>query len=152
LDELLEAAPPKVLGWMRRKAELADGPGVGQSLCDAGELETCLRRELGDGVEWSQMIAGLLRDLTGDTVRQIAARVGISVPTAARWTRSHHARLAVDNAYAEHATTLAHEALRELHLGERCTAPEQFVSRLRRATRAGGVRQIALAPYNRASR
>ena len=29
-----------------------------------------------------------------------------------------------------------------------CTAPEQFVSRVRRASRAGGVRQIALAPYN----
>jgi hypothetical protein len=116
LDELLDAAPPKVLAWMRRKAELADGTGVGESLCDAGELERYLRREVGDSGEWSPMIAGLLRDLTGDTVRQIAARVGTSVPTAGRWTKAHRARCAVDGAYADRASNLAREALRELHL------------------------------------
>ncbi len=115
LDELLAAAPPTVLAWMRRKALLADGTEVGLALCDAGELEHLLHVRIEREADRDTLLAGLLRELAAEGVRQIAARLRTSISTAARWTLSHRAKLATDDAYADRATTLAQAALRELH-------------------------------------
>jgi REP element-mobilizing transposase RayT/DNA-binding transcriptional regulator YdaS (Cro superfamily) len=153
LDELLDAAPPKVLAWMRRKAELADGTGVGESLCDAGDLHTFLGRQLLDGGDKGLMTAGLLRDLTADTLQQIATHLGTSPTSVGRWAASHRARLTTDAEYAERASTLACDALRELHRGAvvRCQSNlHRAAQRNGQPERNGGAVQIALAPYNRA--
>jgi REP element-mobilizing transposase RayT len=119
-DDLVGAAPPRVLDWMRRKARLADGttpglPYVGSArvlriVRDARERRGDLRvRPWGsrrqDG--WPILGVGLLRDLTGRTHAELGRRTECSPKVAAHRVQLHARLLEADPGYARVASELA---------------------------------------------
>lgn len=129
LDELLNAAPGRVLEWMRRNARLADGTMIGVPVCD--EETVCLvveqaRARCGEwsarpgrrAVDaWPTLKVGLLRELCGSTLQQAGART--QRPATGAWILDErHRRLVLeDEAYAARAAELAREALIRCHPG-----------------------------------
>ncbi len=123
-DDLLGAAPGRVLSWMRLKARLADGTKPGLPYAAATRVlhvveEARARRGTltcrpageyrGDG--WPVMRVGLLRDLAGLTYAEISRTAECS-PSMASCRVEQHARLLVtDEAYAALASTLAASCL-----------------------------------------
>ena len=119
--------PP--LAWMQRKAALADGTRVGLPLLPAdvldaaimefsGELKAidqCRRPRRGGAPELLLVArAGLLSDIAGLTIREVASRLGRCEATVYRWGRSHR-ELVVGNAeYAAVAAASVHSGLQEL--------------------------------------
>jgi hypothetical protein len=123
-DDLLHAAPARVLEWMRRKARLADGTKPGLPYAGArrvlqvvgeaqarGDLPNC--RPAGENRRdaWPVMRVGLLRDLAGMTHAEISRTVGCTPSMAARRVEQHARLLAADEAYAQLASTLAARCL-----------------------------------------
>jgi REP element-mobilizing transposase RayT len=112
LGDLLGAAEGQALEWMKRKAALADGTGVGSPVCIPeiviGEierrranapnrrLEFCRKRILA----WPQLQVALLRELTGMTWSVIGARSGMSASSCWRLYHRHRQCLADDADYA----------------------------------------------------
>jgi REP element-mobilizing transposase RayT len=131
LDELLAAAPDRVLAWMRRKAELADGTSIGALLCDAEVVAAVVReREIRDGEwplelergstsMWRVLRFGLTRALCAMTIAEIAAANGLSENGAWKTLRRHEQLLEADRVYADAASELAAAALRRCHAAER---------------------------------
>jgi REP element-mobilizing transposase RayT len=125
LDDLVHATPAGVLSWMRWKARLADGTDPGLPVVEAGCVEDALRTARDGGLELllqggrvdrlPRMQAGLLRDLCGATLAEIALRIDRSVSTAGELCRRHHESMAFDEAYARHAARLAQAALAIQH-------------------------------------
>jgi REP element-mobilizing transposase RayT len=127
LDDLLSAAPPAVLDWMRRKARLADGTGIGVAACDPavvsavveGERATLgpwsVRASQKPSDAWQLVLAGLLRGLCGAATTEIACRLGITERAVHKTLARHRACLDSDPRYAEAITTLAQRALRLAH-------------------------------------
>lgn len=122
LDDLIAAAPPKVLSWMRRKASLADGTGIGvplvpwqaiaeglKSVAAGLRALPCLDRRLCplDSIAF----AGLLRDLGGLSYPRIAAITRCSETAAKHRVRRHRALIAGDPVYGDIVAGLAHRAL-----------------------------------------
>jgi len=100
LDDLIAAAPPAVLAWMRRKARLADrtapgfpvvdGPSVRRVVAEARDRDGPWRGATPGGQQrdvWPAVEAVLLRELAGFTQRQIAASLGVVESMAARRVR-----------------------------------------------------------------
>lgn len=128
-DSLIDAAPPRVLAWMIKKARLADGtkPGLpyvpaafvrrvvdeeqverGMWSCRAGKVK---RRDA-----WPIVRVGLLRDLSGMTYAEICRAEGCSANMAARRVQQHAGLLEVDSDYRERAA----------RLGSRCLAGDRW--------------------------
>jgi REP element-mobilizing transposase RayT len=127
LDELLAAAPHRVLAWMRRKAELADGTTVGSSLCDSHSVAAVigdLQARVGEWhVEharsntsaWDLLRIGLRRQLCVATLGQIAAEMLLNTCAVQRLARRHTEFLRIDARYAATAAELSVAALRRCH-------------------------------------
>ncbi len=123
LDDLIGMAPERVLAWMRRKAELADGTEVGLPVCDAevvGELVAAARVRHGEwrldgrgrrSDVWSLIEVALLRELCGTTLAETGERMGITLNGAALRHARHKRELLVNEEYARGASELAAEAL-----------------------------------------
>lgn len=125
LDDLITAAPPEVLAWMRRKATLADGTAVGVPLVPWQAIKACLKgvagelssRPDGDGRACclSDVAgAGLLRDVASLSYSRIG-RIASCSETAAKYrVRRHHALLAADPSYARIVADVACRALKTI--------------------------------------
>lgn len=110
-DELLRAAPDHVLKWLRSRAELADGGPVGLTLAAPAQVRRAVRKVSSADPEWTcrngrkrvsgwpVVEAGLLRELCGLTLREIAELTEIS--RSGVWVRcaSHSAWLASRGEY-----------------------------------------------------
>lgn len=125
LDDLIVAAPPKVLEWMQRKARLADGSdaSVGRPLVPWEDLMTAFRDREGRFVPFNGpngagggavALAGLLRDVAGLTLRQIGEMVG-RTPAGVQHRVARHRVLLREPAYGALAAEIAAAALRGLH-------------------------------------
>ncbi len=121
LDDLISSAPPKVLAWMRRKAELADGTGIGAPIVPwqaikeamksaAGELRTLPSPDGRLCPLDSVARAGLLRDVGCMSYPRIAAIVGCSESAAKHRVRRHRALVANDPEYGRIVAGAAHHA------------------------------------------
>ncbi len=119
LDDLIDAAPPRILAWMRRKAKLADGGsvGVGLPLVPREDLEAAFRCHaerllaLDDaGKVQEHAFAGLLRDVAGLTHGRIAQMTGKSQPTVA-YRISRHRELLARREYGEIIAAITRGAL-----------------------------------------
>jgi hypothetical protein len=124
-DDLVAAAPPAVLAWMRERALVADRTRVGTALVppvviaaeikkhvhERGELQ--VRTSASRAIPSSELLrAGLLRDVSGASFQEIARRLGTGRTAAAERVRHHRRLLIADRAYAEQAASVLHAALR----------------------------------------
>jgi len=121
LDDLVHSTPAGVLSWMRWKARLADGtePGlpvldptcIDGSIAAARDRGTDILLRRGRADRLAQMHAGLLRDLAGASLSEIAIRTRRSTSSAAELCKRHADDIFRDEAYAEHASRLMHSTL-----------------------------------------
>ncbi len=122
LDDLITAAPPKVLSWMRRKAKLADGTDVGVPLVPWQGIEASLApvaadlrvlaREDGRLCPLDSVArAGLLREIGCLSYARIAGIVGCSETAVKHRVRRHRDLLAGDAEYGHIVAEVAHRAL-----------------------------------------
>jgi hypothetical protein len=119
LDDLVASSPARIVEWMRRKARLADGVEPGLPVVDLDGLEEALREiappadrawKLDREGGWELIRIALSRELCGESLETIAARLGRSMSTVSRACRIHETRL--ENAeYALRAALVAHRAL-----------------------------------------
>jgi REP element-mobilizing transposase RayT len=113
LDDLMRMTPPGVREWLAAKSLLADGMRPGHPVvCASVVQDHCARREAQHGdfdvrpnrnrqsAMRSARIA-LLRDLSGETFAQIAARVGLSGTRTVAIYRDHARLVVADDAYAD---------------------------------------------------
>ena len=121
LPDPIDAAPEAVLDWMRRKARLADGHGVGDPLVLPDDVDVVLpivaasvRDEthwrVGRRDAWKVLRTGLLRDVAACTVGEIARRLEIGPTAVQNLSDLHRELLRRDARYAEraaHAVVLA---------------------------------------------
>jgi len=112
-NELLHAAPAHVLRWLQSRAALADGGRVGLTLVAPAQVQRALRAESRREPDWTfsrgrrhmsawpAVEAGLLRELCGLTLQEIADATGSSRSGA--WVRctAHADGLATDPAYEQ---------------------------------------------------
>jgi REP element-mobilizing transposase RayT len=119
LDDLIDAAHPKVLAWMRRKARLADGTpsAVACPLVPSEDLEAACAKHAeslaaldGAGDVRGFALAGLLRDVAGLTLGRIANIVGRTAPAVSYRVDRHRALLARPD-YGRIVATITSEAL-----------------------------------------
>jgi REP element-mobilizing transposase RayT len=127
LDDLLAATPWRVLEWMRRKAELADGTEIGMPICDGEDVREIVgeaRRREGDWVlagvgrptsGWHVIEVALLRELCGATLAEAGAQTGTSASGAYRRYTRHQQCLKEDGEYAMRAAALATRAMQRCH-------------------------------------
>lgn len=119
LDDLVRAAPPAVLAWMRRKASLADGTRVGLPVADGAavlrEIDAESERRgpwsislgLRPWSGWALARVALLRDLAGWTFAEIGAQVGCTGANAGHTYGLHRRLLQDDSEYARRVSELA---------------------------------------------
>jgi REP element-mobilizing transposase RayT len=126
LDDLLSAAQGQVLSWMQRKAALADGSEIGLPVCDMLDVDEIVAvqahlqgewriGERGLINAWPVVKTGLLRDLCGATLHEVADRVGVSVSVAWHNEARHRRAILDDPRYAFLIGNLAAGALRRCH-------------------------------------
>ncbi len=114
LDDLVGAAPERVLAWMRAKAKLADGTAPGIPIVTAESIDAVIapqrlrsleaKLRLGPRTErslWDMATAGLLRDTASETFGAIAKRLGTTEPEARRRVLEHRASVQRDSGYAD---------------------------------------------------
>jgi len=122
LDDLISAAPPKVLAWMRRKAALADGTEIGMPLVpwqavEAGlqpvlpDLRAIKRRDCRGCTTDDIARAGLLRELGCLSYARIADLAACSETAAKYRVRRHRGLLRTSPEYGELVAIAAHHAL-----------------------------------------
>lgn len=133
LDDLLGAAPDRVLEWMRRKALLADGSRIDLPVCDAASVRRILREERELRPEWSIQLSrirssgwrlvevALLRNLCACTWSQVATTIGTAEQGALRAHEIHVRALAE---IPEYGPTIARVATRSI---EACYGPRRTV-------------------------
>ncbi len=129
LDQLVNAAPRRVLEWMRRKARLADGTTIGVPVCDEETVCLVVQQARARSGEWSvrpgrravdawpTVQVGLLRELCGSTLRQAGARTQRPASGACILDERHRRLVQDDESYAARAAELAREALIRCHPG-----------------------------------
>lgn len=127
LDDLIGAAPPQVLDWMRRKARLADGTEVGLPVCDGADVSSIVAQERARAGEWTLGGRGpkqdgwtivevaLLRELCGATLAEAGERTGISVNAAVLRHARHRRALEEDPEYAARVSEIAARAMERCH-------------------------------------
>ncbi|MEN8148708.1 MAG: transposase [Planctomycetota bacterium] len=125
LDDLLGAAPPRVRSWMQRKAELADGTEPGIPIVSPPTIESFLSVEEACAPDWKVrptrksrggwevLRVGLLRDLAGLSLAEIARRGRLSVSSTVRIVEAHRSLVLRDEVYADRAARVLSAALRE---------------------------------------
>jgi REP element-mobilizing transposase RayT len=122
-DDIVSGTPERVLDWMRRKASLADGTGVGTALLPSDLILKAVASPMIQRlVPYNRRVctpqesaaAGMLRDLGGLTYAEVAACVGCGTTAAANRVRRHRTRLASDSGYAIAISDAAHRAFRFL--------------------------------------
>jgi len=124
LDNLVAAAPPAVLEWMRRKAKLADNTkpaasyAEAQSIISSVRAEQLVRPELfvrspaGLQVKgWPTLEVGLLRDLGGLTLTEISVRATLGSSAVRRRIEEHRRLIHTDEGYAQIVALVARRAL-----------------------------------------
>jgi hypothetical protein len=115
LDDLVGGAPDRVLHWMRRKAELADGTAPGLALVPIEELDRAVREAIHpfdiDDESLRTARIGLARDLCGAGVAEVAAREGLSTGSISRLHGLHRRRVLTDPAYGGRIEGIARGAL-----------------------------------------
>lgn len=133
LDDLVGAAPQRVLEWMRRKALLADGTSIDWPVCDAEDIAALvaverdvrptwrlqLSRVSSDG--WQLIQVALLRELCGLSWSDIGARMTLSDEGASRCYRRHAQALDADADYASTTSRVAAEAIARCYRAPRAT-------------------------------
>lgn len=117
-NELLDLAPGHVLDWLRQRAELADGGGVGLTLAAPAQVERVVRSQAASDPgwccrgapkgtrAWRTLEVGFLRQLCGLSLQEIADRAQISRSGAWLHCRRHCEWLASDALYAERAASV----------------------------------------------
>jgi REP element-mobilizing transposase RayT len=114
LPDPIDAAPEAVLDWMRRKAHLADGHGVGDPLVLPDDVDIVLpvvaasvrdetQWRVGRRDAWNILRAGLLRDVAACTLSEIAQRLALGKSAVDILTGLHRELLQRDAEYAERA-------------------------------------------------
>lgn len=120
LDDLVDAAPPVVLDWMRRKARLADGVPVGLPLVDPDSLERAVFEisseseadwRIGRRAGWTVVRAGLALQLCGSSLAETAERLTLSKSTVDVLIRQHALSLLTDEEYGRRSSRVARRAL-----------------------------------------
>ncbi|MEO1696318.1 MAG: transposase [Planctomycetota bacterium] len=101
LDELVSAAPPRILDWMQRKTRLAYRGRLLLPVSGASSVRQAVREQQAELESWKTdgtsrapnpravLLAGLLRQLTGMSLERIAATVDVPETTARRYVRLH---------------------------------------------------------------
>ncbi|MEZ6016153.1 MAG: hypothetical protein R3F49_13620 [Planctomycetota bacterium] len=114
LPDPIESAPDAVLDWMRRKALLADGHGVGDPLVVPDDIDealsfvTAMEREetpwrVGRRDAWKVLRVGLLRDVAACPLQETARRLGMTPSAVGQLTGLHRELQLADAQYAERA-------------------------------------------------
>ncbi len=123
LDDLVKAAPPRVLRWMQRKALLADQTKPGLPHIDATSvLQQVALSEAGQDAwtctpakkrvsAWPVARVGLLRELAGLTHQQIASALQLPQTSAQVRARQHRKLMMTDSGYARRTAELAARCL-----------------------------------------
>lgn len=124
LADLLDAAPDRVLEWMRRKASLADGVPVDMPVCDAAELlqlvaqartrrPTCrVPTSRASACAWELLQVALARELCACSWAEVGNLVGSSERSAMRSYALHVRAIHEFEEYASTAAALASTAVR----------------------------------------
>jgi REP element-mobilizing transposase RayT len=117
LDDIVSAANPATRHWMVRKAILADGTRPGLPLLSSSRLERIIEegrhkpwivtRGQSDRDGWSVAHVGLGRDLCGQTLRNLAHRLGVSETKVRRLYATHRAELDEETGYSLRVVELA---------------------------------------------
>ncbi|MBL8861647.1 MAG: transposase [Planctomycetes bacterium] len=127
LDDLLGAAPERVLAWMRDKARLADQTRIDWPVCDAAEISALVRAHACDHGEWPVELTrirssgwrlvevALLRDLCASTWTEIGRRIGTGEQGAIRAHRLHGRALLEVSSYGPTVSRLASEAIAQCY-------------------------------------
>lgn len=123
LDDLIGAAPPRVLAWMRNKTRLADGCEVGLPVCDSTSIRDAIQNARAAGESWTVspaatsrcpwalMEIGLRRTMAGQTWEQIADAVGASLSSCQRRFHLHQHLLEEHHSYADSTAAVGAAAL-----------------------------------------
>jgi hypothetical protein len=121
LDDLVGCAPGRVLQWMQRKAELADGTAPGLALAPLEVLDRILlevriedwfvgsARGKRDG--WPVARVGLARDLCGASLAEMSEREGLASSSVSKLHGLHRRLLLGDACYGERIDALSREVL-----------------------------------------
>ncbi len=117
LDDIVSTSSPATRQWMVRKAILADGTRPGLPLLSISHLDRVIqagrhepwsvRRGRSDRDGWSVAHVGLGRDLCGQTIRALAARLNVSETKVRRLYETHRAELEEETAYSRAVVELA---------------------------------------------
>jgi len=112
-NELLRSAPAHVVQWLKSRAELADGGGVGLTLAAPAQVRRVVSAESSCAPDWKcgrgrkrtpawrTLEVGLLRHLCGLTLQEIADLTGGSRSGAWLHCATHAEWLSADPAYVE---------------------------------------------------
>jgi hypothetical protein len=123
LDDFLGATQERVLGWMRRKAQLADQTRIDMPVCNAAEVLRLVRARAASRGEWFVELSripssawrllgvALLRGLCACPWSEIGRRIGTSEQGAIRAHRLHIRALAELSEYGSTLSDLAFEAI-----------------------------------------
>jgi REP element-mobilizing transposase RayT len=123
LDDLLGAAPERVLDWMRGRAALADGTGIDLPICDPKQVSELVAEERAlrpawliqlspnDVEAWQLLEVALLRNLCGSALAEIGSHIGLSDQGALRAYRRHRRALREVEQYADAVGRLASAAI-----------------------------------------
>lgn len=125
LDDLVDAAPPRVLEWMRRKAALADGTAPGLPVADSHSVVSALEAwahldpppEHGSPRYDGRRVArvGLERELCCSTFEEIGQSLGVTATAAWKLHGRHRKLMTEDEGYAGLIARLAWKALAKCH-------------------------------------
>ncbi len=127
LDQLHSASSDQVMDWMRRRAQLADGTGVGIPVADPTSVTEVIdeSRDVLEG--WmlktgrkatsarQQLYLALLVDLCALNFTDAGGLVGVSKTGAARLIERHRSFALNDAGYLAQASELARRALARCH-------------------------------------
>jgi REP element-mobilizing transposase RayT len=104
LDDLIGAAPERILAWMRSKALLADGTRVGLPVCDPGDIIAWLGAArsslLHDPGRLSLMEVGLLRELGACSWQDAGAHLQMSKQAVSAAHQRHLGLLLLEEEYS----------------------------------------------------
>lgn len=122
LGELGAQTPSSILSWMKRKAVLADGTGIGLPVCHFSDVTSAMEDDglgiLGKGElprdedrRRRMILSGLLRNLAGLRMKAIATLVERTPSTVSDMIRDHEARIRQDEAFAKLVAAIASAAI-----------------------------------------
>jgi hypothetical protein len=123
IDDLLAAAPEFMRRWLAGNARSADGLSIGTPLVHPRTVEeaieavrpsedACVVRAGGPERDaWDLARAGLLRTISGLTIREIAARLGLSYGTTHALVHEHADALEADPEYGRIAARIVSTGL-----------------------------------------